>query len=99
MALRVHRLNAHTRLSMRAPRIFSTSTLLAFGLLALTTAATLSSTASVLGDDRGRKWVASWASSMQGAFVLFPTGGKAYFNDIFNLNPEWFIYINRRWDI
>jgi hypothetical protein len=85
MALRVHRLNAHTRLSMRALRLLSTSTLPAFGLLVLTTAATLSPTASALGDDRGRKWVASWASSMQGVFVLTPTGGTGYFNNIFNL--------------
>jgi lysophospholipase L1-like esterase len=65
----VHRLNAHTRRSVRALRLFSHKTLAGVGCFVLITAAAVSPKASARGDDHGQKWVASWATAIQSAFV------------------------------
>jgi hypothetical protein len=65
----MHRLNAHTRRSVPTLRLFSYKTLLAVGFFVLITAPAVSPKASALGDDHDQKWVASWATAIQSAFV------------------------------
>jgi hypothetical protein len=85
---RVHRLIATTRCQKRAPLLCFTRRSSNLCVLSLIAVSSFSWALPGLADDRGervQKWVASWASSMQGAFVLTPTGSSAYFNNIFNL--------------
>lgn len=82
---RVHRSVEGARGSKHALRRFCRHGALALSFLALISTGTSSPPAPAQGGDPNRKWAASWASSMQGAFVLTPTGGSAYFSDFFNL--------------